>query len=177
MVFVRNPLSLQNRTPSTDHVMSMTGGDLVSAPRLLIVEDDRATLLAISKIAEKVGFAIISATSLDQATRFLQAERCDCLTLDLSLGMDTGIKVISAIVQAAPGKPIVIISAAPPWVRNDAISAGQMFGAEIMGCVPKPIDFAKLRMTLIGLKENFHLNNDQKSKVGYTRDPSEPYYI
>lgn len=121
--------------------MSMAGGNLMSAPRLLIVEDDRSTLLAIPKLAEKVGFAIISPTSLDQARRFLQTERCDCLTLDLSLGMDTGVKVIGAIVHAAPGIPIVIISAAPPWVRNAAMSTGQMFGAEILGCLPKPIDF------------------------------------
>ena len=155
----------------------MAGGNLVSAPRLLIVEDDRSTLLAISKLAEKVGFSTISATSLDQAKRLLQTERCDCLTLDLSLGTDTGVKVISAIVQAAPGIPIVIISAAPPWVRNDAISIGQMFGAEILGCLPKPIDFVRLRMTLAGLKENFSLAKIRPANSDDPQGPREPYYI
>ena len=145
--------------------MNVASSNLISAPRLLIVEDDRSTALTLAKLAEKAGFATTSAMSLDQAKRCLQTERCDCLTLDLTLGTDTGVEVISAIVQAAPGIPIVIITAAQPWVRNAAIAKGQLLGAEILECVPKPIDFTRLRMTLTGLKENFDLNNHQKANA------------
>lgn len=157
--------------------MYITSRNLVSPPRLLIVEDDRSTSLTIAKLAEKAGFATISAMSLKEATRFLGAERCDCLTLDLTLGTDTGVQVISAIVQAAPRIPIVIITAAPPWVRNAAVSEGQLLGAEILECVTKPIDFVRLRMTLKGLNENFQLNKNRKTNADDTPAPREPYYI
>ena len=111
------------------------------------------------------------------AKRFLQAERCDCLTLDLTLGADTGVEVIGAIVQVAPGIPIVIITAAQPWVRNAAVSKGQLLGAEILECVPKPIDFPRLRTILVGLRENVHLNNSCKTKADDTQEAREPYYI
>lgn len=139
--------------------------NLILAPRLLIVEDDRSTSLAIAKVAKKAGFETISAMSLDQAKRFLRSEGCECLTLDLTLGVETGVQVISAVAQAAPGKPIVIISAAPPWVRNAAVSAGQLLGAEILECMPKPIDFARLRVTLTGLKESLRLDYCHRTHV------------
>ena len=157
--------------------MNVAGSNMISAPRLLIVEDDRSTALTIAKLAEKAGFATRSAMSLDQAKRCLQAERYDCLTLDLTLGTDTGVEVISAIVQAAPGIPIVIITAAQPWVRNAAVSEGQLLGAEILECVPKPIDYGRLRVTLTGLKENFDLNRDRKINSGDKQEPSERYYV
>src|SRR5579864_7438655 len=63
----------RSKSQATMTGMNVAGSSLISAPRLLIVEDDRSTALTIAKLAEQAGFATFSAMSLDQAKRCLQA--------------------------------------------------------------------------------------------------------
>lgn len=122
--------------------------------RLLIIEDDTATNVAIAKIAEGVGYVTKAAASLEEADRLLRTERYDCITLDLTLGRDSGVQLISALAAMAADAPIIFVSGSPAWVRTIASSVARVARLNVIESVTKPIDFSKLRAVLTAAKES-----------------------
>jgi hypothetical protein len=61
---------------------------------LLIIEDALIHSTVISRIARKVGFAIMRANTYEDACEVLRAQKCDCITLDLGLGDRVGVDVL-----------------------------------------------------------------------------------
>jgi ActR/RegA family two-component response regulator len=127
-----------------------------SAPqhRLLIIEDDTATSIAIAKLAETIGYVTKAAASLEDADRLLRAERYDCVTLDLTLGRDSGVQLISTLAAKAPDASIIFVSGSPNWVRTIAASVARVARLNVIEAVSKPIDFSELRAVLAAAKES-----------------------
>ena len=69
--------------------------------RLLVIDDDTSICTLIEKLGEKVGFAATRAISVEEATQLLRTQRFDCITLDLSLGKDTGIELLKVLSEMA----------------------------------------------------------------------------
>jgi DNA-binding NtrC family response regulator len=122
--------------------------------RLLVIDDDAAICMLIEKLGEKAGFAATRAISVEEATRLLHAHRFDCITLDLSLGKNTGIELLKVLSEMACTTPIIIISGAMRSMRDFAASIGNMMHLPLQAALPKPIDFAKLKAALAEVKRN-----------------------
>ena len=122
--------------------------------RLLVIDDDTSICTLIEKLGEKVGFAATRAISVEEATQLLRTQRFDCITLDLSLGKDTGIELLKVLSEIASKTPIIIISGAMRSMRDFAASIGNMMHLPLQEALPKPIDFAKLKAALAEVKKN-----------------------
>lgn len=122
--------------------------------RLLVIEDEAATSLLITKLAERVGFAVTVAASVEEATGLLRAQRYDCITLDVNLGKGNAVQLVRTLAETARGTPIIIISGSPEWMRGIAESIGIVAHLNILAPVPKPIDFATLRRTLTNVRQS-----------------------
>lgn len=124
-----------------------------SLPRLLVVEDDRSTSIAIRKLAEKAGYAATVAGSVEAAVKLLRTESYDCITLDLMLGKDSGVLLVQTIAECVPTTPIIIVSGSPDGMRRVAASLGNIVQLNIVETLTKPIDFARLRALLVAVKK------------------------
>jgi DNA-binding NtrC family response regulator len=131
--------------------------------RLLVIDDDAAICMLIEKLGEKAGFAATRAISVEEATQLLHAQRFDCITLDLSLGKNTGIELLKVLSEMACTTPIIIISGAMRSMRDFAASIGNMMHLPLQAALPKPIDFAKLKASLAEVKRNLDLQRKTTS--------------
>ncbi len=132
------------------------------ADRLLVVDDDASICALIGKLGEKAGFAPAHAVSLEEATQLLHAQRYDCITLDLNIGKNSGIKVLRVLAEMACTTPIIIISGSMPSMRDLAAATGNMMRLNLLQPLPKPIDFVKLRTTLTAVKETLQPQRSSK---------------
>jgi len=131
--------------------------------RLLVIDDDTSICMLIEKLGEKVGFAATRAISVEEATQLLRTQRFDCITLDLSLGKDTGIELLKVLSEMASKTPIIIISGAMRSMRDFAASIGNMMHLPLQEALPKPIDFAKLKAALAEVKRTLDLQRKTTS--------------
>jgi CheY-like chemotaxis protein len=136
---------------ASDVERSLGGG--ARLPRLLVIDDDASICAVIERLGQKAGFMAKRAVSVDEAARLLRKESFDCITLDLSIGKDTGIELLSVLAETARTTPIIIISGSMRSMRDFAVSIGNKMNLAIQEPFAKPIDFAKLRETLISVRK------------------------
>jgi DNA-binding NtrC family response regulator len=117
----------------------------VSAPRILVVEDEGAIQLAIAGLLKRLGLEVTQARSGDQALRLLRDEPAfDLVLTDLALGAGaTGMDVLRATKEVSADTPVVMITAhGSEKIAVDAMKAG----AE--DYVPKPFDNDEMRIVV-----------------------------
>jgi CheY-like chemotaxis protein len=124
-----------------------------SRPRLLVIDDDASICTVIERLGEKAGFAAEHAVTVEEATQLVREQRFDCITLDLSIGADTGVELLSTLAGMASTTPIIIISASMRSMRDFAVSIGNNLHLAVQEPFSKPIDFAKLKEALVGVKQ------------------------
>jgi two-component system nitrogen regulation response regulator GlnG len=95
-------------------------------PHLLIVDDEQSICWGLAKLAEQMGHSAATAVSAEQGIVAARKNRPDVIMLDVRLpGMD-GLAAMQHFQQAAPGVPIVVMTAygelstAVTAVRNGA---------------------------------------------------------
>src|SRR5262245_40188547 len=99
----------------------------MSQARILIVEDDDDTRLAMRLRLQASGFAIAEAIDTPSAVAAVRDEHPDLVLLDLGLPGGGGLPVIEAVRRDAshPSLPIVVLSASDAHsVRDRVIEAG-----------------------------------------------------
>src|SRR5271156_1583301 len=106
----------------SDGALSPSGG--VQQARLLVIDDDASICTVIEKLGEKAGFAAHRAVSFEEAKQLLRAQRFDCITLDLSIGENTGIELLGVLAEMGCTTPIIIISGSMRSMRDFAVSIG-----------------------------------------------------
>jgi CheY-like chemotaxis protein len=121
--------------------------------RLLVIDDDASICAVIEKLGEKAGFAATRAVSVEEATESLRAERFDCITLDLTIGKNTGIELLEILSETARTTPIIIISGSMRSMRDFAVSIADKMNLAVQQPFAKPIDFARLKEALIGVRK------------------------
>jgi CheY-like chemotaxis protein len=141
-----------------DTQMAETQASPSEAPQaqLLVIDDDASICTVIEKLGEKAGFAAKRAVSLEQATQLLRTQQFDCITLDLSIGKNTGIELLGVLAEMACTTPIIIISASMRSMRDFAMTIGTNFNLAVQEPFSKPINFAKLKQALIGVREKMN---------------------
>jgi len=147
-------MALDNGTENGDAELKFAIRSSALQHRLLVVEDDTATKFAITKLADSIGYVTKGAASLVEAERLLRSERYDCITLDLTLGRDSGVQLISAVADRAPDASIIFVSGSPAWARTIASSVARVARLRVIEVVTKPIDFSQLRAILTAAKEH-----------------------
>lgn len=79
--------------------------------RILLVEDDASIVRALSELLRAEGFEVVDAARQDDAIRLLERDRFDLALLDVTLAQGTGFAVCAAARDAAPGMPVIFLTA------------------------------------------------------------------
>ena len=122
-------------------------------PQLLVIDDDVSICTVIERLGEKAGFAARRAVSRDEAADLLRGHRFDCITLDLSIGKDTGIELLNILHNMECTTPIIIISGSMRSMRDFAVTIGSKLNLAVQEPFSKPINFAKLREALVDVRK------------------------
>jgi DNA-binding response OmpR family regulator len=120
-----------------------------SRGRLLVVEDDLVHRMIIGKIAAKLGYDAMTASSFDVAATLLQQHVFGAMTLDLSLGEHDGVKLLRLVAECGlHGMPIVIISGCEERILNSTRRVAEGLGLSLVSCLSKPLHLDELRLAL-----------------------------
>lgn len=109
--------------------------------RILAVEDSLTIRLLLARRLTDAGHRVVLASSVTEAIRQLEDDPPDLILLDLGLPGSGSTEAPGRVRQAAPGVPIVLLSARPDLHRIE-------LPKDVAGRVAKPIDFDHL-LTLI----------------------------
>jgi two-component system chemotaxis response regulator CheY len=131
---------------------------------LLVIEDAELHLSILCKIAEQVGFNTTGAHTVAEASQLLAGRTFDCITLDLSLGEDSGFEVLQLLAKIKCRTPVIVISASGEEVCDEIVKIGNLLDLNVCSPIPKPIHLAALRRALTKIAE------DTKQKLAATAD-------
>jgi DNA-binding NtrC family response regulator len=140
-----------------DGAGSALGGVSQTPDWLLVIDDDISTCAMLEKIGEAAGFAVRRAVSLEEADDLLHTQHFACITLDLGLGKNSGVEVLNILAKMACTTPVIIISASMRSMRDFAAEIGNTMHLDIRPPFAKPIDFAPLKATLVGIKQTLNV--------------------
>jgi two-component system chemotaxis response regulator CheY len=115
---------------------------------LLAIDDADLHLSILRKIAVQAGFNTTGAESVSAAKGLLRTRKFDCITLDLSLGEQSGIEVLALLYELRCPTPVIIISASNDAALNETVRIGKFLNVNLYASIPKPVNLAVLRQTL-----------------------------
>jgi DNA-binding response OmpR family regulator len=116
---------------------------------LLVIDDAELHLSILRKIATQAGFNATSADSVGAAASLLAQRSFDVITLDLSLGEQSGIEILKLLARAKCRTPVLVISASDDDALGDIVRIGRGFDLNLYPPIPKPINLAVLRQALL----------------------------
>ncbi len=131
---------MQRPQTATDH-----------ASRLLVVDDDPAVLAIVERFASELGFQVVSRSGGREALACLDAVKPDAALVDLQMPEIGGIDVLRAIRSAHPDCQVILMTGnATVETAIEAVKAGAL------DYLSKPLDFARLRELLLGVRDSLH---------------------
>ena len=139
------------RVCTTEHANtreSADSTDVESGLRLLVVDDDRATLGLVERVGKAAGFEVIPCSSGSIAFEYLRDHHADLAVVDLHMPNIGGMEVLRAIRQADPDCQVILISGNA--TMDNAVEAIKLGAVD---CLSKPFDLTRLTNILIGLRE------------------------
>jgi CheY-like chemotaxis protein len=110
--------------------------------RVLVVEDNSANLELIGDWLESEDFQVAIATTVHEAYGALACKTPDIVLLDVKLGPEDGLKVVSFIRSSPQLRNIPVIAVTAHAMVTDH---ERVLRAGCDACVSKPIDFRQLR--------------------------------
>ncbi|HUV13356.1 MAG TPA: sigma-54 dependent transcriptional regulator, partial [Acidobacteriota bacterium] len=123
---------------------------------VLIVDDEATARYGIRKTLDK-GFDVFEAASLESARKVLDAESPEIVLLDLNLGAENGLDLLSATAKAANQPLVVIITAhGNEKIAVEAMKAGAFH------YVAKPFEIEELRLVVRNAAEQIHLRHENE---------------
>jgi len=109
--------------------------------RILLIDDDRGTLLLYESILREEGYEVSSAANGPEGLHLLKSERPDLVVLDVSMpGMD-GLEVLARILAIDRKVPIVLNSGYSSYRKNFLSWSAEAF-------VVKSSDPSELKKTI-----------------------------
>lgn len=122
-------------------------------PSFLVIDDDSVHRMVIGKVGEKAGYVLSTASSIDDAASKLRQQKFDCISLDLSLGGQSGAEILSVIAQTNSQALLIVISGATPEVRRETLRLARELFINVIEA-PKPVDLLALRTRLNAHSQN-----------------------
>ncbi len=96
--------------------------------RVLVVEDNAATLTDLVQLLEGAGYDAIGAPSFEAARHQLRAARPDLVIADIRLGAYNGLQLGIFAQSRHPGIPIIVLTGyEDPTLRKEAAASGATF--------------------------------------------------
>ena len=77
-------------------------------PHILLVEDNALVIGALRLLLEETGHRVSDASTIEDAKRVLSADPPDVVLLDLTLGGDDGLSLMSSVGATKGVRPIVV---------------------------------------------------------------------
>ncbi|WP_285260706.1 sigma-54-dependent response regulator transcription factor AlgB [Halopseudomonas bauzanensis] len=113
--------------------------------RILLVDDEPAILRTFRYCLEDEGYTVATASSGDQAQALVQGQVFDLCFLDLRLGADDGLEVLTRLRMLAPWMRVVIVTAHS--AIDTAVNAMQTGAADylVKPCSPDQLRLAAAR--------------------------------
>jgi DNA-binding NtrC family response regulator len=126
----------------------------VKVPRALIVDDDPGFLAGLAELVKREGFAVTSAHTLKEARASLLASPPDILLVDLHLPDGTGLSLLEAFEPDSPPEVVLITGTASVDTAVEALRLG------VADYLTKPVDFARVKMTLGNVTRALNLRGE-----------------
>ena len=77
-------------------------------PHILLVEDSALVIGALRLLLEETGHRVSDASTIAAATRVLHADPPDVVLLDLTLGSEDGLSLMSSVTASSALRPVVV---------------------------------------------------------------------
>ena len=120
--------------------------------RILLIDDERNINRMLTVSLEADGHAVVAVESSSGALRQVQKAPFDVAFLDLRLGQEDGLEVLSQLRRADPGMAVVIITAFASI--SSAIEATRLGAADYL---PKPFTPEQVRLVIGRVEQNRRL--------------------
>lgn len=140
-------------------------------PKILLVDDEEATLFGYSKYLSKSGFTTASAKSLKEAKTLVSADVFDGILLDLSLPDGNALDWIAELHSTHNGLAIIVITG-----KSDIPTAVKAIKYGAHNFLTKPVTMDNL---VTSLKKSLEIEELRKRDCIYQRlspQKSEPYF-
>lgn len=111
---------------------------------ILVIDDDLIQRKIIARLAGQADFQVVEAGSFDEAEVQLKNRKFDCITLDLSLGKESGALLLRTIADSGNRVPVIVISGAEPHVLKTTMEIAEMLQLKA-DLVEKPLKLPQLR--------------------------------
>jgi DNA-binding NtrC family response regulator len=125
--------------------------------RILIVDDERAMLVALKGLLSKEGYQVETAGSGEEALPKIDSGGFHLVLTDLSMTGITGMQVLEHARRVDPDLGVVMMTAYGS--EKIAVDAMKLGAADYL---PKPFDNDELRVIVRRVVENVHLRRDHK---------------
>ncbi len=139
---------MDSRSGTSPQVNPSLGG--AARPRalsLLVIDDDPVHRMVIGKVGQKAGYVLTTAGSVEDAVAKLAQQKFDCISLDLSLGGQSGLLLLDSIAQNNKDALLIVISGAAAEVREATLASAHDLNLNVIEA-PKPVDLIGLRSRL-----------------------------
>lgn len=130
---------------------SAAASDGILTHRVLVIDDDTIHRMIIQKVATKSGYAVDQAATAQAASDCISAGRYDCILLDLKLGAQSGIELLTQMHEQKCSTPIIIISSAGESARAEVMRLARLYALKVSE-MPKPVNLPALRKRLTELR-------------------------
>jgi len=125
--------------------------------RVLVVDDEKAMLVALKGLLSKEGYQVDTASSGEDAVRILEAGSFHVVVTDLSMKGLTGMDVLARARALDPDVAVIMITAYGS--EKLAVQAMKLGAADY---VPKPFDNDELRIVVRKAMETVQLKRDHR---------------
>jgi DNA-binding NtrC family response regulator len=108
---------------------------------ILVVEDNPGTRELMASLLTRMGSAVTTAASVDEAMQHLRTSAaCDLVVADIVLPGTSGLELARSGRRVRPGLPVIFVSGYP-----EAVATALEYGAIT---VPKPVTWNRLRRVI-----------------------------
>jgi len=138
---------------SKDREPAAAGDDDCAGPaaRLLMVDDDTVHRMIVVNVAAKTGYAVDQAADVQAASACIRDNSYDCILLDLKLGTQSGVELLTQLHEQGCEAPIIIISSAVAAARAEVMRLARLYALNVSD-MPKPINLPMLRARLTEIR-------------------------
>ncbi len=121
----------------------MSNGDGPASSSLLIVDDNDKLCRSLARNFEHVGFSVSFASCAREAVSRFSSSRTDAVLLDIMLGEESGIDILTKLLAVDKNVPVIMITA---YASVETAVQSLKLGA--FDYVKKPLDFDELLKTV-----------------------------
>jgi len=125
--------------------------------RVLVVDDEKAMLLALKGLLGKEGYQVETATSGEEAFRRIETGSFHVVITDLSMDGTSGMQVLEHARNVDPDLAVIMITA--HGSEKTAVQAMKLGAADYL---PKPFDNDELRIVVHRVMETVLLRRDHR---------------